>query len=250
MRSLLGLMLANACLLSCLTASLAADADSAKAIIDAAIQAHGGQERLLKTELMTRRAKGIMSLSGQDVPFSDELVLQLPQRWRWTLEVGNPGQTTRLVFVVNGDIGWQAGGGTVMDLGKQKLEELREEAYVLWLSTLLPLIKENGFSLAALPDAEVEGHPAACVLITHSGRPDLKLYFEKQSGLLVKIARRAKMADLTVEKEYVYGAHRSFAGMQLPTKYAELANGKKFVNVADITYQFLRSVDERAFGRP
>jgi hypothetical protein len=204
MRSLFTLMLANGCLLASLTAGLAADTDAAKAIIDAAIQAHGGPTRLAKTALMTRQAKGSMSFSGQEVPFTDELVLQLPQRLRWTLEAGNAGQKTRLLLVVNGDKGWQAAGGAVMDLNKQKLDELREEAYVLWLSTLLPLIKDNGFSTAAIPaDTTVEGQPAAGILVAHKARPDLKLYFDKQSGLLVKISRRAKLADLIVEKDYL-----------------------------------------------
>jgi hypothetical protein len=250
MRSVLTLLLANSCLLASCTAVGAGDALTAKAVIDAAIKAHGGPELLARTALMRRQAKGTMSFSGQEVPFTDELVLQLPQRWRWTLEVGNAGQKARLLFVVNGDKGWQAGGGNVIELGKEKVEELREESYVLWLSTLLPLIQDNGFSLAALPDAEVDGRAAACVLVARRGRPDLKLYFDKQSGLLVKIGRRAKMAGLTVDKEYLYSGHRSFEGVRLPTKYAESANGKKFVEVADISYQFLHSVDERTFARP
>jgi hypothetical protein len=250
MRSLLALVVATGSVLASLTASVAADAEAAKAIIDAAIQAHGGRDALAKTALMTRQAKGSMSFSGQEVPFTDELVLQLPQRWRWTLEAGNAGHKTKLLFVLNGDQGWQSAGGMVMELSKQKLEELHAEAYVLWLSTHLPLIKDSGFSLAALPDVEVEGHPAACIRVEHKGRRDLRLYFEKQTGLLVQIARRAKLADLTVEKDYIYSAHRRFEGVQLPTKYAELANGKKLVEVTDISYQFLRSVDERAFARP
>ena len=250
MRSLLALVLVTGCVLASWTESVAADAEAAKAIIDAAIQAHGGQDALAKTALMMRQAKGVMTFSGQEVPFTDELVLQLPQRWRWTLEAGNAGQKTRLLFVINGDKGWQAAGGMVLELSKQKLEELHAEAYVLWLSTLLPLSKDAGFSLAVLPDADVEGRPAACIRIEHKGRPELRLYFDKQSLLLVQIARRAKLADLSVEKDCIYSAHRRFEGIQLPTKYAELANGKKLVEVSDLSYQFLRSVDERTFARP
>jgi hypothetical protein len=231
-------------------ATLAGDATTARAIVDAAIKAHGGPEKLAKTALMTRQAKGVMSLFGQEVPFTDELILQLPERWRWTLDAGEAGQKSRLLLVVNGDKGWRSSGGAVMDVGKERLEELREEAYVIWLSTLLPFAKDNSFSLTPLPDIEVDGRPAAGVNVAHKGHTDVKLYFDKRTGLLVKIARRGKEAGLALDKEYVYSAHKSFEGVELPTKYVELANGKKYVEVEEISYKFLPSVNDSTFAQP
>jgi hypothetical protein len=250
MGKMLSLLLAGGCLLVASTATSADDISAAKAVVNEAIKAHGGREKLTKTEFMTRQARGVMSLLGQEVSFTDELVSQLPERLRWTLDAASSGQKTRLLLVINGDKGWQSTGGTVMDISKERLEELREEAYVIWLSTLLPLLKDNRFSLAALPGAAVDGRPASGILVSYKGRPDVKLYFDKETGLLVKIARRAKEAGLAIDKEYVYSAHKAFEGVQLPTKYVELANGKKFVEVAAISYTFLRSVDDGTFARP
>ena len=249
MRRILVLMLAAGCWLDAPTAAPADDARAAKAIVDDAIKAHGGPEKLAQTELMTRQAKGVASL-GQELPFTDEWVLQLPERWRWTFDVGAPGQKARLVFVVNGDKGWQSTGGVTMDISKERLEELREEAYVMWLSTLLPFAKENRFSLATLPDALVDGRPAVGVKATHLGRPEVKLYFDKQNGLLVKIARRAKEASQPTDKEYLYSAYKGFEGTSLPTRYAELANGRKLMEATEMSYRFLRSVDDKTFARP
>lgn len=250
MGKMLALVFAAAALLAVPAATLADGAGTAKAILDEAIKAHGGPKKLARTELMVRRAKGTMSFAGQDVPFLDELVLQLPERWRWTLDAGSAGQKTRLVFVVNGEHGWQSSGGAVLDIGKEKLADLHDEAYVIWLSTLLPFVNDSGFSLTLLADATVEGRPAAAVLVAHKGRPDLTLYFDKQSGLLVKIARRAKEMGLAFDKEYVYSVPKSFEGVQLPTRYAELANGKKLVDVAEISYTFPGSVAASTFARP
>src|SRR5262249_37997133 len=129
-------------------------------------------------------------------------------------------------------------------------EELHEESYVIWLSSLLPFAKDTRFSLTLLPDAMGDGRPAACIKVAHKGYPDVKLYFDKQSALLVKSARHAKEAGLAIDKEYVYSAHRAFEGVQLPTKYVELVNGKKFVEVPEISYKFLTPVDEGTFARP
>ena len=66
----------------------------------------------------------------------------------------------------------------------------------MWLSTLLPFVKQTRFALATLPDAVVDGRPAAAVKVTHPGRPEVKLYFDKQNRFLVKIARRTREASL------------------------------------------------------
>jgi hypothetical protein len=250
MHRMLALMLAGGCWLAAPAATAAEDARTARAVMDQAIKAHGGSEKLAKTELMTRQAKGGINLYGQELPFTDEWVLQLPERWRWTLDAGAPGQKTRLLLVVSGDKGWQSTGGIVMDISKERLEELREEAYVMWISTLLPFVRENRFSLAPLPDAVVDGRPTTGVKVTHPGRPEVKLYFDKQSGLLVKIARRAKETGLAIDKEYLYSTHKGFEGVQLPTKYVELANGRKFVEAVEMSYKFPRSVEDKTFARP
>ena len=66
----------------------------------------------------------------------------------------------------------------------------------------------------------------------------------------MKTKRRAKESGLFLDKEYLYSAHKLFEGVHLPTKYVELVNGRKYVEVAEISYRFLRSVDDSTFARP
>jgi hypothetical protein len=232
-------------------AAVRADDREPAAVLAAALQAHGGADALAKTRLMSRSDTGVMAvLPGQEVPFSDELTLQLPQRWRWILEAGPPGQKSLYLVTVNGDRGWQAAGGAPMEMSKNRLEEVREEGYVMWLATLLPLKTDSDFRLSSLPDARVDGRPAAVLNITHPGHGDVKLSFDKESGLLVKAERRGKEAGIVVTKEYQYGNHKDFDGVKLPTRYAELTNGKKFVDVTAATYKFLSRVDDSTFARP
>jgi hypothetical protein len=237
--------------LAFLLASAVARGEDSAAIVDAAITAHGGAEALAKTRLLSRSDTGVMAiLPGQEVPFSDELILQLPERWRWILEAGPAGQKTQFLITVNGDRGWQSAGGGATELSKNRLEEVREEGYVMWLATLLPLKSDRDFRLSSLADARVDGRPASVVNVTHPGHGDVKLFFDKESGLLVKAERRGKEAGIVVTKEYLYGNHKAFDGVKLPTRYAELTNGKKFVDVSSATYKFLTHVDERTFARP
>jgi hypothetical protein len=227
----------------------AADRDAALAVIERAIQAHGGADALNKAQTAVRTSTGTMSLFGKDLAFTDEMTWKLPDRFRLTLEVGTGQDRTHLVMVVNPDKGWQTTGGMVMDLGPDRLEELREEEYVLWLTTLTPLLKE-GFELTPLPDGRVGSRPAAVVKVASKGHADTRLSFDKETGLLLKLDRRGKEAGLTVDKEYVYDAHKAFDGVKLPTKLLELIDGKRFTELTDISYKFPRTVNDAVFSRP
>src|SRR5262249_25113206 len=129
------------------------------------------------------------------------------------------------------------------------LEELREEAYVQWLATLVPL-KKDPFELAPVPEIKVDGKPAGGVKVSSKGHGDVKLYFDKASGLLVKIERPAREAGLQVDKEYVYSDHKTFDGVKLPTRSVELLNGKKFTQLSSAAYKFLDKPDASAFDKP
>jgi hypothetical protein len=73
-----------------------------------------------------RTASGVTSSFGRDVPFTDELVVSLPDRMRLAIVSGGT-QKTRVVQVVNGDKGWVLAGGMVSEMGKDRLAEMRRK---------------------------------------------------------------------------------------------------------------------------
>ena len=124
-------------------------------------------------------------------------------------------KTLHFTMAVNGDKGWQSIGGTVSDLGPERLKELREEIYILGLETLLPL-KKDGVELTPLPEIKVNGQPAVGVK-AKQGHADAKLYFDAHSHLLVKIERNSDEA-VSLAKEYLFGGHKELDGMVLQTR--------------------------------
>lgn len=225
------------------------DRAQALALLEQAIRAHGGEQELAKVRLLNRSARGVMILFGKEVPFIAETTTALPDRFRVALELSPDEQKIKMTIVVNGDRGWRASGGVSLELAKEELEDLREETYVTWLATLLPL-KDKGFVLSLLPEIQVDGRPAVGIQASRQGHGDVKLYFDKRAHLLVKIERRGREGGLAVDKEYLYREHKSFEGVQLATKYVELTNGKKFTEVLGTTYSFPRRVDDRLFAKP
>ena len=183
---------------------------------------------------------------GQSLPFTSEVTRSLPDRVRLAILLD---KKFPLVTVLNGDKGWQQSGGATGELSPERVQELREEAYVWWLTTLVPL-RQDPFTLTPLPDAKVGDQAAAVVRVSSPGHPDAKLFFDKRSGPLLKIERRASETGVLVDKEYLYADFKEFDGVTLPTKESVLINGKKWTETTLSSCKFPREVDKDAFTRP
>src|SRR5262249_6645513 len=157
---------------------------AALALIERGIQAQGGADALQRSQVSVRRLTGVLSLFGNEVAFSEERTAQLPERVRTVMDVGSAEAKTHVEIVVNGDKGWQLTGGAAAERSKDRLDEIRGEANLWWLATLVPLARDTSLELAVLPEATVNGQPAAGVKVARKGQPDLKFYFDKGTGLL------------------------------------------------------------------
>ncbi len=225
------------------------DAADARAVLDEAMRAHGGADNLAKTRYLTRSAKGEISRAGKQIPFTGEAALHLPDQARWSFDLETDMGKLPVVLVINGDKGWRAGGAAVDELSKGEFDDLREEAYVNWVATLAPL-SEKTFELSTLAEAKVNDQPAIGIKAKRKDRPDVKLYFNKRTGLLVKIEHASKEAGLAITKERLFSEHKLFDGVKLPTKYQELADGKKMVEWTATSYKLPAKLEESSFDKP
>jgi len=246
MHSTLRLGWAGAVLLGLTGAVRAGDRETALAQIDRAIKAHGGERALAKAQTVIRTGSGMVFFGGASDTLADETILALPGRAKNTAKLGKAGQ---VIIVLNRDRAWRVAGGTVFEVGKDGIEELNETIYTEWLATLVPL-KQDGFDLTLIEGKMVDGKSTIAVKVTSKGHFDARLYFDKDTGLLLKIERKVQEAGIQVEKEYVYSGHKEFDGVKLPTKRLELVNGQKRVELKELSYQFPAKVDESAFLRP
>jgi len=188
-------------------------------------------------------------LPDKAMPFKDEWAAQLPDRFRANIDLGGGQERISSIVVVNGDKGWQNTGGATAELPKERVDELKEEAFVSFLTTLVPLKKDN-VDLGVVPDANVNGQPASGIKATVRGHGEVDLYFDKRSGLLTKVERKQREFGRTITKEIVFADHRDFQGAKLPTKQTELNDGKKFMEVTVGTYKFPGKIEDSVFAKP
>jgi hypothetical protein len=229
-----------------LTGQVQASDKESLALLDRAIKAHGGEAKMAKTSICRRTETGVIFRTDGDLKFTADLLRNLPGQIRLKLSVG---KTAQFLNVINGDKGWVQAGGPTEELIKGRLQEFREEAYVWWLTTLVPL-KKSAFTLTKLPEIKIDGEPAVGFKVTHKGYLDSNVYFLKRSNLLVQVSRRAPEAGIQVNKVYSYSGFKEFDGAKLPTKELLSLNGKKWQEITVKDYKFLAKIDPKSFARP
>jgi hypothetical protein len=221
------------------------DRSDALAIVDDAIKAHGGADALAKAQAYTRKGSGSVKPLDKELPLVEELTVSLPDRMRLASEID---KTARVLIVLNGDKGWQSTGGPASEISGLRLKEVADEASIYWLATLLPL-KNDSFTLKPLPEKKVNDKPVVGISASAKGRPDVRMYFDKASHLLVKIEREAVLGGLKVDKDYQFSDYKDVDGVKLPGRQTDYLNGKKVSEVSVSSYN-VHKPDDATFAKP
>jgi hypothetical protein len=226
-------------------AARAAEAEDARAVIDRAVKAAGGEKALAKRKAMTWTSKGTYYGMGAEIPFTANYALELPNKSR--LEIEN-----FMTRVVNGDKGWVQMMGETRELEKDQLAEAREALYLDGVATLVPL-KGEGFKLSPLGDSKVGDAAAVGVKVAHAGHRDVKLFFDKKSGLLLKIESTVKAQEQggkEVTQEAVYRDYTDVDGVKVPQKMTIKRDGERYVEAENSDVKFPARVPAKEFEKP
>src|SRR5262245_5285529 len=236
-----------------LAAAGATAEDKAREVVKRAITAHGGETAVGKLRTMRLNAEGTMTLvPGQPaIAFKIEDVWQMPDRYRTSSSFKFMDKDITQTQVIDGESGWSQVNGRTEDMPKEAIAEMRAQKHAEGQDRLV-FLSDKSFDLTALDDAKVNGQPAAAVLITKKGRRDVKLYFDKATGLLVK--REHDVQDpatgALVAQEAVFGDFREKDGVQHWTTITVFRAGNKMIEAKVKEIEFLEKVDAKLFLKP
>lgn len=236
-----------------LLASARGDAEGdAKAVLDFAINAHGGANKIGQHKALVVKMRGKVEINGQSFAVVSTTSTQGPGRARIETEVEVTEGKFTSIQVVDRDKGWHKVGDRLTDLDKDKLTELREQVHAAALACLSPL-RERAYRFAPLGEINLDGKELVGVQVTLEGRRDVNLYFDKKSGLLIKSETRAKEqfnGNQEFTAEIIYSEYREFDGVQRPTKHVLRRDGKTIGELDITSYEGLDKLDEAVFARP
>jgi hypothetical protein len=217
----------------------------AQTIIDRAIKAVGGEEKLAKFKSHTWTEKGTYHGMGTAQPYTGKYAVQWPDKFRMEIE----GFFT---MVLNGDKGWVSMGGATEEMSKEQLAAQKEGQFSGYVSTLLPL-KDKAFRLAPVGEAKVGDRPAVIVKVTHEGHRDVLLFFDKENNRLLKSEYKAKAQEQggqEVKQEVFYSNYGDVDGVRFPMKILITRDGKPYVEAENSDVKAVDKLDEKVFAKP
>jgi outer membrane lipoprotein-sorting protein len=218
---------------------VAAQEETAKAIIERAIEAHGGEERLARIHASRVRYRGtFFLLMDQTRAFIAETTFQLPSQFKTVIESTTPDKKKHTgVHVINGDKMSMTADGVPQTMDAAQVQDIRARMLINRAVLLVPLLRDRNYQLSVVETVKVNDRPAVGVRVAPMGKAgiELRLYFDKELGLLVKTEYpRSDGAGKVVREEQYFGNFKDDGGYKRPYKFVVEWGGKKIME-AEIT---------------
>lgn len=244
LRPLLGLAAA----LALSTAAAGARAQDANAVVEKGIKALGGEEALSKIKAATWKTKTTITFNGNENQATTTTTVQGLDHFRQELDGEFNGNAFRAVTVLNGDKGSRSFGGNQQELDKDALANQKRTVYLTLIPMTLVQLKRKDFKLESAPDETVDGKPAAGVKVTGPDGKDFKLYFDKESGLPVRmVAKVAGFMGNEFTQETTFSDYKDVAGVRKAMRIVSKRDGQPFMTQQITEFKLLDTVDPKTF---
>lgn len=215
-----------------------ANLPSADQILDKYLVAVGGAEALKK--IKTRVQKGTIDAMGHQFPI--EVFSEAPDK---RISISHPQGGGSSVTAFNGEVGWLSIANGVHRMTPSEREAARIDAQLYFAIQLREMYKD----FRVLPSEEVNGHRTYLVYTTAEGRPALRLNFDQQSGLLVRLTRYAETPLGRNPTQIDYANYRETGGVKIPYQWTlTRPNGSFTIRVTEVQQNV--PVDEKLFVPP
>lgn len=248
----IGILSFTICLVLGSASSVRADDQAElKALVDKAIKAAGGEEKLTKFKATTWKSKGTFHGMGVAIPYTSEWASQGATQFRALISSEIDGNKFTFAIVLNGDKGWRKLNDQAQEMDKDMLAEQKEERHADYLATLVPL-KDKAITLGALGDSKINNRAAVGVKVSQKGFRDVLLFFDKENYRLLKSEYRVKddMSGKEVNQEVTYSDYKEVDGIKYPTKFVIKRDNKPYVEDEITEYKPVEKLDDSVFAKP
>jgi hypothetical protein len=220
-------------------------------IIDKAIRAHGGEEKLAGLSAFTIKERNVYP----DAPTWDiQTVVQLPGRYRRETTISSGGKSSTTLIVLDGDHGWQKMNELVTPFPQTFIASFWKYSIPYEgprsILRLRARLKNPACQFTATGEGTVEGRPAVGLRMKLEGGPEATWYFDKETGLLLKTEQRTKRfeAEDSIQVN-LYGDYQSYGGFLMARKVTSHRDGKLAFTTELIDFN-AETPSEGAFAKP
>jgi hypothetical protein len=211
---------------------------SAQQILDKYLAAVGGIEALKK--IRTRVEKGTIEAMGKQ--FSIELYCEAPDK---RVSVAHlEGGTSVTAF--NGEVGWmQDIPGELHRMTASERESARIDAELYFPARVREMYKE----FRVTPGEVLDDRATVVVEVRAAGRPTLRLYFDQENGLLLRLIRYTETPLGRLPTQIDYGDYKETDGVRIPYRWTLVRPAASFtVRVQQVQHNV--TLDPKWFEAP
>jgi photosynthetic reaction center cytochrome c subunit len=207
-------------------------------ILDKYVQALGGADAIQK--ISSRVQTGNMSVARRQVPVA--IFAKAPDRRIAVAHLPNGDSIT----AYDGHTGWLGSPGRPpRDMSEQENAAARLDADLHFATDLKQI-----FSQFRVGRPETIGDRQANVVIAiRQGQPPVRLYFDEQTGLLVRMVRYAETPLGRNPTQIDYADYRDASGVKIPYRWIVARPGGRFTIQVDQVQRNV-AIDDGKFAKP
>jgi hypothetical protein len=162
------------------------DQAEARAVLDRAVRAFGGEEKLRKLQHLSIQGTIKFEGGGQMITATIDGKSSGPDLYRMEVEIDANGMKNKVCFGIRGDAGWTQSNNQSMDMPKPVALLVRDVLYGVRILTLLASVKDKDFTISHLGELKLGDQAAIGLRISRKDWRDVSVYFDKESGLPVQ----------------------------------------------------------------
>jgi len=246
------LLAAGACLILAAPQAQAQEKD-AKAIIDRALAAQGGADKVKSLKAFTAKAKGSINIADMNIDFTLEAYSQPPGKSKSIINLSVAGMQIMVTQVFNDGKGWVMANGEVKEVEKEDLDEHAAMVYVESVTNLFKLGEDKDMKLSTLGEAKVGDVPVVGVQVTKPGKRDVNLYFDKKTNLLLKAEYRGTdpLTKQECAQEKIFSEYKELLpGIKMASKQLVNNDGKRYMEIEMMEIRAVDRHDDSVFNKP
>ena len=229
------------------------EAQDAQSIVQKSVAAHGGDAALQKLKATAGKAKGTISIAEVEVNINVQSWSQRPDKVKTVVKFAIEGMDMEVVQVLNGAKGWKSFLGDVQDLDENDLKFAKDSMYIDGVTGLYSIKDDKEIKLSPLGDSKVGDKEAVGVLATKKDRPDVKLFFDKKTDLLIRSEYRSQdpVTMQEVLQEKLYSDFKDIIpGLKSAMKVSVSNDGKRFMELEITETKLVDRHEDSVFARP
>ncbi len=206
-------------------------------LLDKYLAAIGGEPALKKVTSLVQ--KGQLTANGHQLPI--EVYSKAPDKRISIMHMPNGESITAF----DGQQGWLSNNGHAHLMSAAENEAERISADLYFAADLKTLYKK----FTVIPGEKIDGHDTYLVVGHNEGQTPLRLYFDQQSGLLLRLVRYAQTPLGRNPTQIDYADYRDQDGVKIPFQWTLARPGGRFTIQVEQA-QLNVPVDDAKFAPP